>query len=284
MTDYALEAVARDVCTQRGLVFRGGVGAGSYKETFRAEAPGGQSTALKVYRSTASTVRASREIDAMLLCDHSNIAKVKLVDVIDVGGWQHVYCLEEFLGGGTLARAAAATSTRQFTPARARAMLRVLADALGHLHQHGLVHRDLKPENIMLRDDGRTPVIVDFGIVRNLAESSVTPTWLQQGPCTPFYAPAEQLENQKLLIDWRADQFSLGVTFSILALGLHPYADTPNDNPHAVVQRVAEKRTPTPMFVAAATGAGLDALVRMVAPWPVGRFRTPGALVAAWSE
>lgn len=44
---------------------------------------------------------------------------------------------------------------------------RILADiveAVAYIHSKGIVHRDLKPSNIMVRQNGKTPVIIDFGL------------------------------------------------------------------------------------------------------------------------
>jgi serine/threonine protein kinase len=101
------------------------------------------------------------------------------------------------------------------------------------------VHRDIKPDNIMLREDGRTPVIVDFGLVRMLDEPSITGSWADRGPGTPFYASPEQLRNEKPLIDWRSDQFSLGVSLSRVTIGVHTYQQIPDEDP-----LVSERRLP----------------------------------------
>jgi serine/threonine protein kinase len=59
-------------------------------------------------------------------------------------------------------------------------MLPIL-DALGALHDAGVVHRDLKPENIFLVRDGSgwSPRLLDFGlavIVEHLDDSPGSPT------------------------------------------------------------------------------------------------------------
>jgi serine/threonine protein kinase len=158
---------------------------------------------------------------------------------------------------------------------------RTLIGALDYLRSMGLVHRDIKPENIMFRADKVTPVLVDFGLVRDLDEASLTQTWLVQGPGTPFYAAPEQLQNRKELIDWRTDQFSLGVVLAVCGFGRHPYADEGEPKPRTV-QKVIERRAATAQFTAWALENRLDALLRMTRTWPVERLRTPPLLREAW--
>ena len=107
-------------------------------------------------------------------------------------------------------------------------------------------------------------------------------TWAQRGPGTPLFSPPEQLNNEKAYIDWRSDQFSLGVTLSIAGLGLHPYGNVAT--PIEVIEAVAQRKAPTAIFPAAAGRAGLPVLRKMVAPWPIERFRTPGELISAWRD
>jgi serine/threonine protein kinase len=142
------------------------------------------------------------------------------------------------------------------------------------------VHRDLKPENIMFRDTGNSPVIVDFGLVRDLQATSVTASWAMRGPGTPYFASAEQLNNEKQMIDWRSDQFGLGVTMIIALTGRHPYEHV-GDSPADVVGQVADRTAPAPDVIAECRKEGWNALVKMVQPWPISRFRTPQQLIDA---
>lgn len=274
-----LESVARAVCAAEGLGFRGHVGEGAFKQTFKVSS-NGVFNALKVYRPEVSVERANREIDAMTRCNHPNIARVIRIDRHAIGSTSFLYSLEEYVGGGSLAARLREQGRYTFTTTQRLGTL--LIAAVSHIEALDLVHRDLKPDNIMLREDGETPVLVDFGLVRDLSAVSITPTWAFQGPGTPLYAPPEQLLNHKELINWRSDQFSIGVILSYAAFDFHPYAET-NDSNVDIVSRVSQRVGPTSRFRDAATGTGLIALPKMVSAWPVERFRTPEILAREWA-
>ena len=77
------------------------------------------------------------------------------------------------------------------------------------------MHRDLKPANILFRPDGR-PVIVDFGLAKDLAVNS-TLTMAGQLLATPRYMSPEQCLG--LPVDGRSDLYSLGVVFYEMLTG-----------------------------------------------------------------
>lgn len=274
------EDAARRIAKQEKLTFVAGVGAGAFKHTFHVTDEAGQAFALKVYKSASLDVRTEREIKAMRRCDHPNIARVISLGQLTEGGESFVYSVEEFLAGGSLGQRLKAGV---LSPEAIREIGGQLIDALAHLHSLDLVHRDLKPDNIMFRDDGNSAVIVDFGLVRDLQATSVTASWMLQGPGTPYFAAPEQLNNEKQMIDWRADQFGLGVTLAIALMNEHPFAH-PGDTAHATVMRVIERKPVAPEFEARCKKDGYNALLKMVRPWPVRRFRLPDELLAAWNE
>jgi serine/threonine protein kinase/tetratricopeptide (TPR) repeat protein len=82
------------------------------------------------------------------------------------------------------------------------------AEALGAMHERGVVHRDLKPSNLFLEErDPERVKLIDFGIARRAVGPDVTRTGVLLG--TPGYIAPEQALGDRL-VDARADVFALG--------------------------------------------------------------------------
>lgn len=269
------EQLARQVCAASGFDYIRPVGAGAFKHTFLVRGPEGEH-ALKLVIGDIDPTRTAREIGALQACNHPSICRLHGVGSVSHGDRIVTYLVEEFLAGGTLTEY---LSRQQPPNLDVASFMIALSEAIAHFAERNIVHRDIKPDNIMFRGD-RVPVLVDLGIARQLDASSLTRTWMMQGPGTPMYAAPEQLLNEKHLIDWRADQFSLGVTLSIVFLGVHPYAEGQSFE-HAV-ERMARRERPTPLFCDLARAANMSTLTRMVEPWPIQRFLRPAELIQAW--
>ena len=269
--------MAHTICQQYHYVFVRPCDAGAFKKTFHVRDAANTDLALKLLVNAGNLDRVRREIAAHQACRHQNISRLLDVGSIDHEGHPLVYFVEEFISGGTLH---ARLQGGRLPRAEGKRLAIALCDALAHLEPQALVHRDIKPENIMYRADG-TPVLVDLGLARHLNQTSLTQTWVPHGPGTPIYASPEQLVNDKYMIDWRADQFSLGITLSIALLDLHPYAGGGADFTE-IVDRMSRREAPQPDFVNAAQAERLDLLVKMVDPWPIRRFARPEQLLTAW--
>lgn len=276
----ALADVAQAYCAANGHRFVGAVGAGAFKETFHVILANGEPQALKVFQPGFSPERTSRELGAMQRCSHPNISQLTAIAGFYIEDVQYLLSVEEFLPGGTL------TSRLQhglFAGPEVTTFANQLVNAVAHIASHDLVHRDIKPDNILFRQDRVTPVVVDFGLVRDLVRTSLTQTWLIRGPGTPFFASPEQLRNEKALIDWRSDQFSLGVVLSLSIFGFHPYQDE-GASMEWTVERVGERASQADRFLNRASEAQLPFLIQMTTPWPVERFRRPEDLQRVWQE
>jgi formylglycine-generating enzyme required for sulfatase activity len=97
-------------------------------------------------------------------------------------------------------------------------LLEHAARALHVAHEAGLVHRDVKPGNIMVTPDGQ-PVLLDFGLARDVSGEAHVLTQSGQILGTPAYLAPEQIVSTRGAIDRRTDVRALGVTlFECLTL------------------------------------------------------------------
>jgi serine/threonine protein kinase/tetratricopeptide (TPR) repeat protein len=90
------------------------------------------------------------------------------------------------------------------------------AEALEHAHQLGVVHRDIKPGNLLV--DGRGALwVTDFGLAQVQGDAKLTLSGDLVG--TLRYMSPEQALAQRVVVDHRADIYSLGVTlYELLTL------------------------------------------------------------------
>ena len=90
------------------------------------------------------------------------------------------------------------------------------ATALQHAHDQGVVHRDIKPANLLLDSSARL-YVTDFGLARIESDVGVTMTGDLVG--TLRYMAPEQALAKRVVVDHRADVYSLGVTlYELLTL------------------------------------------------------------------
>jgi serine/threonine protein kinase len=120
-------------------------------------------------------------------------------------------------------------------------LLRDVALAVHHAHEHGIIHRDLKPGNVLVMP-GNRPVVTDFGLAkleRRNGEISLTPSGYVVG--SPGYMSPEQARSQKN-VDRTTDVYSLGVMLYEIMAGRPPFeGKTPVDILAKVIEGV---RTP----------------------------------------
>ena len=129
-----------------------------------------------------------------------------------------LWLVREWQGGRTYGQLLAARRDRQlvFGAGEVLLLLRQLLPVLVVLHGQELIHGDLTPANLLRRDRDGQPVLLDFGLLRGLAEAA------DPGGATPGYAPPEQLAGDAPQ-PWM-DLYSLGVVAMVLLSGDAPEA------------------------------------------------------------
>ena len=150
-----------------------------------------------------------------------------------------------------------------------------IARALSYLHTMGVLHRDLKPANVLIKHNGVVK-LGDFGIAddpRHLGDMTSTGATLG----TPSYMSPEQIVGERL--DWRSDQFSLGIVLHQMLAGCKPFVE---DTELSLTEKI---RTQTPPSLSELRPDVPPSLVRIVEMClrknKTDRFRTPEQLLFA---
>lgn len=229
------------------------IGEGGMGVVYRAKNIVSRKTvALKVLHpgvtgSEENKLRFSREGKLMEQLDHENIVKVFETGSIGEKG----YISMEFLRGKTLG--AIIKELGKLDLYLVIQLLLPLCDALGYIHEKGIIHRDIKSDNILLpgisakspassaaltravnspKDNAAFPVkLMDFGLAKNASMMTMTRHAGLMG--TVVYMSPEQAQGRKP--DNRSDIFSLGVVMYEALTGTLPFS---GDHELAVIQSI----------------------------------------------
>ncbi|MDZ7956536.1 MAG: serine/threonine-protein kinase [Aulosira sp. DedQUE10] len=136
---------------------------------------------------------------------------------------QRLFLVEDYVAGKTyraiLSERQAVSQT--LTEKEVLQLMRSLLPVLEHIHSRGIIHRDISPENIILRDSDSQPVLIDFGVVKELATRLQSPN--STAPVTTVgklgYSPTEQQTGQAYP---NSDLYALAVTVIVLLTGREP--------------------------------------------------------------
>ncbi|HAZ45824.1 MAG TPA: serine/threonine protein kinase [Cyanobacteria bacterium UBA11369] len=111
---------------------------------------------------------------------------------------------------------------KRLSEAEVLQLLQQMLPVLDHIHAKGIVHRDISPDNIILRASDRLPVLIDFGVVKELVTRfqfpQKIPTLTTVGKMG--YAPPEQIQTGRAYPS--SDLYALAVTCAVLLTGIDP--------------------------------------------------------------
>jgi len=146
------------------------------------------------------------------------------------------FLVMELVEGGTLRELL--QERGPMPPHAMAAVLRPVLSGLGVAHRAGLVHRDIKPENVLISDDGDVK-LVDFGLVRAVAEAGITSTSVILG--TAAYLSPEQVAGTPT--GPTSDVYAAGVLAFELLTGTTPFE---GDSALAVAHQRLDNDVPPP--------------------------------------
>ena len=161
---------------------------------------GEETFVLKRLRNQKRLDRFAREVRSAISLEHPNL--IRHVDH-DLEG-PKPFLVVEHCAGGTLEHLPPPTND----PLPLLGLFLQILRAVEFAHSQGVVHRDLKPQNIFLRDDGRTPVVGDFGLCYLDDENRLTTA--QEAVGSRLYMAPELADGRLDLIEPTADVYSLG--------------------------------------------------------------------------
>lgn len=184
---------------------------------------GGVDEVVKVIPE-ADPARVEREVESLQAVSSPFVMEYRGALTVTHEGSTWPAIRAEYIPGGTVADKLA-NGEAPSTP-EALACARGVLLGLQSLHAVDRVHRDIKHLNVALRD-GRwdRPVVLDLGLVRDLAATSITRYPNHLGT-VPFMAP-EQLRGERAV--QRSDVFATGALLFYLLTGELPYISHSDD-------------------------------------------------------
>ena len=162
---------------------------------------------------------------------------------------------------------------RAFTVDEALTLFASICEAIGYIHDHGVIHRDIKAQNAKLTAAGVVKLL-DFGIAKDSASQGLTQTGGIIG--TPNYLSPEQLEGQKA--SPQTDIWALGVLLYEMLTGHLPFE---GDTLGGLVLKITKGDFPPPETVNPAVSREVAAVVKKcLARESSRRYRNAGDLLS----
>jgi serine/threonine protein kinase len=216
-----MNTTTRPVLKNGQYILKNRLRKGIFSVTYRAtDSQSGQTVAIKTLNDRLPQQRNSARCQQQFLLtaeklaaiEHSHLTRV--LDYFEEG--EKPYLVMAYLPGQTLEELV--SITQPLTVPLAIYYIRQIAQAVGALHQHGLLHRDIRPQNIIQPLGKDTLVLTEFDLGGNLTEGGGQ---TQSNLLSTGYAPPEKYHLSAQLTP-SADIYSLAATLYFLLVGQPP--------------------------------------------------------------
>lgn len=196
------------------------IGEGGMGVVHLAAAADGRRVALKVLRPHIVGDQEARERLAREVGSLSRIVSPRVAEVLDADPYGEVpFVATRYVPGLSLHQ-----HLREHGPIEDTDLAwfaEGLAEALIAVHKVGVLHRDIKPSNVLL--EGRSPVLIDFGLARLAEDPRLTQTGWLLG--TPGYLAPEIMYGDEATP--ASDVHAWAATVVFAATGHPPYGKGP---------------------------------------------------------
>lgn len=204
------------------------------KDVYKGQSQEYGSIVIKIIKPGQNVERIDREIEIIERLKEINTSIIHSHGNIDCEKGSFKYIIESFIEGESLSDYL--KKAKKLPYPEVIKFLKQMTNTNEVLEQNGIIHRDIKPDNIMRTNDGNY-CLIDFGIARDLDKASLTATDASMGPATCAYAPIEQIDNNKDLLDNRVDLYSTSLIAYEMITGKNPYYEE-GDNIPQIIRKV----------------------------------------------
>ena len=161
-----------------------------------------------------------REAEVLYQIEHPQIPKFR--ERFEEG--QRLFLVQDYVPGKTYSTLLEERKSRQgvFTEVEVLDLMNSLLPVLEYIHNRRIIHRDISPDNIILRISDGKPVLIDFGVVKEIVTRALSPDGTMQATTVGKvgYSPSEQMQTGRAYPS--SDLYSLAVTAIVLLTGLEP--------------------------------------------------------------
>ena len=242
------------------------IGEGGMGVVHLAQAPDGRRVALKVLRPHVVGDSEARERLAREVSSLRRVTSARVAEILDADPHGPTpYVVTRYVPGLSLYHHVAEEGLIEGRDLRHFAD--GLAEALQGVHAVGVLHRDVKPTNVLM--EGRSPVLIDFGLARVAEDPRLTQTGFLLG--TPGYLAPEILYGDDATP--ASDVHAWAATVAFAATGRPPYGRGPAMAVMDRVRRGEHDLSEVPPSLA-------DVLSECLNPEPLERLTLPE--VRAW--